>query len=295
MSDTNDKININQYLPQVFSDDKEYSIFTSIIQDVSNEIRDLIKIFPEIVDIDNAQEMFLPKLSRLLNYKYNYKIDESDQREIIQRIIEVYKDRGTDESIVMAATYGDYEKWVGSHLFLPDADKTRKKAELEYPKDKLFTHDVSKYSELDRYPGEYWRDGVLILHVKHLNDKIKNAVSYVIPAGLYIRFVIENDFTSNIIVYGRWKLFYSHHINMTLISSDMKPNVLTYSDPKKGLLDRNNRWSGSEGTAFLLMASWKHHFPSDNRYFVSRSNNKKVSNDLDKRLATCKIDVVSYS
>ena len=110
-------------------------------------------------------------------------------------MIETYRRRGTDDSIVMAATYGSNEKWIADHLFLPDAEKDAVKAELIYPVEHIFRHNISTFSGTDRYADSTrWRDGTLIIKLTYVDDKIRKAISKVVPAGIKIYFDIESPF-----------------------------------------------------------------------------------------------------
>lgn len=184
---------INKYIPEVLIEDRDYKVLVDIINEVNSDIKSLIDVYPEIVDIDNCEVLFLPKLTELLNYKFKYNVDNLVKRELLKKIIDIYRDRGTDDSIIMAATYGDDKLWIGSHVFLPGDLELKNKATIVNPSGLLFRHDISRFSGTHRYPdGFKWRSGVIIIKVSRINDEIKQAILNVIPAGL--KAYIEIDY-----------------------------------------------------------------------------------------------------
>lgn len=216
------KNKFKKFVPEFIYENEEASIFIKLIEEIYIDIKRLIDEFPNLIDVDNVSEIFLPKLSALIGYHYNYNIDLDIQREIIKRILEVYRTRGTDDSIIMAATYGDYHLWVGGHLFLPGADVDREKAQIEYPSNRIFRHSKSKHSGLDKYAdATRWRDGVLIIKLSIINQKIRDAIKKVVPAGVKIYFDFFNDSKGEgeygELTFGEWTLIFDY-----LIDYDMR-------------------------------------------------------------------------
>lgn len=226
---------VNKYVPEILSNDSDYKVFLSIIDQVNSDIKHLIDVYPELVDIDNCEVLFIPKLTELLHYKLNFNIDNNIKREIIKRIINVYKNRGTDDSIITAATYGDNPLWVGDHVFLPGNLIKDINAELLYPTTTLFRHDISKFSGNNKYPdGVKWRSGVIIIKVARLNDKIKKAILNVIPAGLKAYIEIDTSIGKyvDIVYFSDWEakyLWYTLDYSLSLLGDNIHGMVHDFS------------------------------------------------------------------
>lgn len=218
-------MSMDPLVPHILIEDEDYEVFTKLIDQINSDVRNLIKVFPELVDVDNAPEIFLPKLSALIKYQYRYDIDEDEQREIIKRIISIYRDRGSDDSIIMAATYGNDPKWIGSHVFLPGANTNKDRATITHPIDELFRHNISRHSCGHRFADAVrWRDGTLIIHVSYINDEIREAIKKVVPAGLRIYFDIISqtggDGYHGEVVFGEWKVIEFYEIDYNIPIKD---------------------------------------------------------------------------
>ena len=297
-------MDLSKLVPSVLLDDEDYQVFLTLVAEVNSDIREMISVFPELVDVDNVPEIFLPKLSALIRYHYNYAIDTRIQREIIARIIEVYRNRGTDDEIIMAATYGDDPKWIGSHIFLPDADVNKDRATLTYPIDHAFIHDRSKFSGTDKYlGGDTWRDGVLIITVPHMNEKIAEAVTKVVPAGLRIKFLVKTEISVpctednpyGVIVLGKWKLHFYQTITMDLVPDYMKPHPIRHSHPEYGKLSTNNRFSGGKGTDIFIYIPWNNIHPRDDSYNAVVEGDSLFYYARNDTLEQCTVDIIDYS
>ncbi|MCM1220756.1 MAG: hypothetical protein NC548_40325 [Lachnospiraceae bacterium] len=215
-------MSMDPLVPHILIEDEDYEIFTKLIDQINTDIRELIAVFPELVDVDNAPEIFLPKLSALIKYQYRYDIDEDVQREIIKRIISIYRDRGTDDSIIMAATYGNDPKWIGSHVFLPGANTDKDRATITHPINDIFRHNISRHSCGHRFADAIrWRDGTLIIHVSYIDDEIRAAIKKVVPAGLRVYFDIVSQSGGEgtehgEVVFGEWKVIEFYEIDYSI-------------------------------------------------------------------------------
>lgn len=239
---------LRNLIPEFIYENDESSVFIKLLEDIYKDIKKLIDEFPHLVDVDNVSEIFLPKLSALIGYHYDYTVDVDVQREIIKRILEIYKSRGTDDSIIMAATYGDYNLWVGDHLFLPGAYVDRPKAKIEYPSNRIFRHSKSKHSSIDKYADSTrWRDGVLIIKTSIINDRIRDAIKKVVPAGVKIYFEMSNDSNgegNNIeLTFGEWTLIFDYLIDYDMRIQD-KLDTLIHSAKK--LINKQGLRSGRQ-------------------------------------------------
>ena len=234
-------MNMEPLIPHVLLEDEDYKIFLELISIVHDDIKEMISKFPELVDIDNAPEIFLPKLSALIRYKYRHDIDEDLQREIIKRMISIYRDRGTDDNIIMAATYGNDPLWVGSHVFLPGADTNKPRATITHSIDHVFRHDISKHSGLHRFAdANRWTAGTLIINVTYLDDEIRAAIKKVIPAGLKIDFNIINtpggDGELGEVTLGEWTLWEFYELDYSVnIRDRLEIDIFDVKSPSRRL------------------------------------------------------------
>lgn len=219
-------INLREYLTDYLKDDDDFLVFVGLLELVFNDIKSVADDFCNLSDVDNVVEIFLPKLSYLVNYKYNYNIPADINRDLIKRMLWLYKQKGTDADILNAANYGNNDKWVGSTLFLPGATPDNKVASLTYPINNLFTHNVSKHSGTHRYQDSTrWRDGVLIISLITLTTKVREAVKSVVPAGIKIFYDIlsqmPGDGEGGSISFGEWVLHEDYTMEYRLRIQDI--------------------------------------------------------------------------
>ena len=178
-------VNLYDLLADYVRDQNDFLVFVGLLQEIFDDIKSVADVFDTLADVDSVVEMFLPKLAYLLNYKYRYDIPDYVNRDIIRRLLWLYEQKATDKDVLDAADYATNDKWVGSTLFLPDAHPNERFSSIEYPVFSLFTHNISGFDKSDRYPdsGRY-RGGVIILKVKKLDSRTREAVRRVLPAGL---------------------------------------------------------------------------------------------------------------
>ena len=199
-------------VPNVLYEDPQYQELLYLLSIIFDDVKDLIDRFPELADVDNVEEVFLPKLAKLVGYKLRYSIDLDVQREIIKNMIHVYRDRGSDDSISMAATYGDDPNWIGGHLFTPGHYDNKVRAWVEHPVEQIFRFDISEFSGEDKLQDKtYYRAGTIIIHSATWNDELRKAVRKVVPAGLRIYYMIDAEAGSIVTDFGEWFIPYSEY------------------------------------------------------------------------------------
>ena len=187
-------IDLHDLLADYLKTNKDFLVFVDLLQVVFDDIKAVADVFDHLADVESCVEMLLPKLSYLVNYKYNYNIPDSVNRDIIKRMLWLYDQKATDADVLRAADYGSNDKWVGSTLFLPGAVPDDRTATVEYPVRSLFNHDISAHSRTHRYPdGERYRYGVIIIKVVKLDDDIRRAIREVLPAGLKCYFILDGS------------------------------------------------------------------------------------------------------
>ena len=188
-------VNLYDLLADYVRDQNDFLVFVGLLQEIFDDIKSVADVFDTLADVDSVVEMFLPKLAYLLNYRYRYDIPDYINRDIIRRLLWLYEQKATDKDVLDSADYAVNDKWVGSTLFLPDAKPNEREASIEYPVYSLFTHNVSGFDRSDRYPdsGRY-RGGVIVLKVKKLDSRTREAVRRVLPAGLKCYYDLLGEF-----------------------------------------------------------------------------------------------------
>ena len=281
-------ISIEDLLPHTLLESEQYSTVANIVMTINNDIKEMISVFPELVHISNAPEIFLPKLAALVRYEGRYDIDDESLRDIISRIITVYRDRGTDYSIIMAATYGDEPEWVGSSLFYT-SHRSKELATIVYPITRLFRHSISRHSGTHYFPdNERWRDGTLIISAPYINDKLRNAVKKVVPAGLRVFWEVKSeisDSTGELITFGEYLVNAWYDLEYYLRIKDKSVNNTYFST--------SSAYSGSSylsGRQILYKYYDLEYFTGtsfigeyqDSRHIVNEVNGKHISVDYAK-------------
>lgn len=202
-------VNLHDLLADYVLEQKDFLVFVGLLQQVFDDIKSVADVFDQLSDVESVVEMFLPKLSYLVNYRYRYDVPDHINRDIIRRLLWLYEQKATEKDVLESADYGGNDKWVGSTLFLPDAVPEDRTAEIYYPVHSLFTHDISAFDRSDRYPdSSRYRGGVIVIKVKKLNNRIREAVRRVLPAGLKCYYDFDGsmggDGTNGAVDFGSW-------------------------------------------------------------------------------------------
>lgn len=182
-------------IPSNVVNSDDYLVFIKVLNESMNEIESLISNFTSLIDIETTNETYLSELSYLLGYNYDFDIDIDTQRDIIKRLVYIYKNRGTDLSIINAATFGSSKSWIGSNMLLPGTDSSVfNRAVITYPSDYLFKYSESTYSGSDKYvDSSFWRDGVVIVELSTINSRLKSAMNKVLPAGVRVYYSLSDS------------------------------------------------------------------------------------------------------
>lgn len=236
----NYSIDARQFVPQYLLDESEYGDLVDLLSIIFSDVQDLIDNFDTIVDIDNCPEIFIPKLSALLDYRCpSTKFPVSAQREVIKRMIYVYRSRGKDSDIINAVKYGYHENYVGGTLMYPDYELFDNPTEIIYPVDHLFIHNKSTHSGRDKFAdSERWRDGVVIIRANYFDSAIRAAIKKIVPAGVKFCFDLvynaegEGDSRGDYgeITYGEWVLCEYYKIEYNIrIKNIIEANMFSQS------------------------------------------------------------------
>lgn len=93
-------------LPSVLSEDPQIQTFVCLMAVVLGNTQDSIDSFTSLVDIDSCPDAFVPYLSAVVGYPYNYSLTASSQRALIKSYLPLYMLRGSVLSIKMAVRFG---------------------------------------------------------------------------------------------------------------------------------------------------------------------------------------------
>lgn len=225
---------INRLLPRNLAEHEDYQVLVKLFSLVAEDIQGFIDEFPSLVDVETCADIFLPKLSYLVNHELKTNIPYEYQRIVLSRIIQSYKNRGSLDSIKQAATWGDEDTWVADHIFYPGERPDNYPAEITNPISSLFVHSKSKFSGSDKFSdSSFYRDGTLQIALTNLNDRVRRAIKRVVPAGIKIFFILLPAGTSNILEdFGDWHYvkFSSHELNMDMTFENKKESLASFSE-----------------------------------------------------------------
>lgn len=185
-------------VPEYLRDNDSFLVFFALLCNEFNITLDNIRSFTDIVDPDKVPAKFLEYLGMYFNYHYQDRASEAFNRELLQRNRLLYEDRGTPHSIIMAASHGDNEGYLGGDIFIPGYDISKELAELTVGRDKIFIHSKSKFSSTSVYSDDArYRPGVIIISLAYIDNDIRNKLWEVIPAGVRVMYNLISDFKPN--------------------------------------------------------------------------------------------------
>ena len=193
------KIELEYFLHDFLADKSDFMVFLRLLQILFNDIKSVADDFENLADVNNVVNIFLPKLSYLMNYTFRYDLPDSINRDLIKRLLYIYKEKGTDKEVLEAADFANNDNWISNTIFVPTEknpipvpnDRT---AFLYYPIDRLFTWGKSAYSISDRYgDSTRWRDGVVVIEAEDVNKRVRNAIKRVLPAGLKVYYESKSE------------------------------------------------------------------------------------------------------
>ena len=185
-------------IPEYLRENDSFLVFFALLCKEFNITLDNIRSFNDLVNPDKVPRKFLDSLGMYFNYHYQDRAPSDFNRELLMRNRKLFEDRGTEHSIIMAASHGDNEGYLGGEIFIPGYDISDELAELVVARDRIFIHSKSKLSSTSVYSdGDTYRPGVLIIYLSYLDPDIRNKLWEVIPAGIRLRYNLISDFRPN--------------------------------------------------------------------------------------------------
>lgn len=180
---------IKRLFPEHLYFNEDYRVLIDTYADELGLVADYIELFANLPQIDRTPVQFIKDICELISISYSDQYSDEAYREVVKRIFSQYEQRGTEDSITKATDYSKSNAWVYGDLFLDKNDVPSRQAELQWPYKSLFRHCISKHSGFDKYAdASRWRDGVVIIKTDEMNERIREAVLKVIPAGLRFYF-----------------------------------------------------------------------------------------------------------
>ena len=193
------RVELEYFLHDYLADKSDFMLFLRLLQIIFNDIKSVADDFENLTDVNNVVNIFLPKLSYLMNYTFRYDLPDNINRDLIKRLLWIYKEKGTDKEVLEAADFANNDNWISNTIFVPTSKNPRpvpddRTAYLYYPIDRLFTWDKSAYSISDRYgDSTRWRDGVIVIEAEDVNQRVRNAIKRVLPAGLKVYYESKSE------------------------------------------------------------------------------------------------------
>ena len=185
-------------VPEYLRENDSFLVFFALLCSEFNITLENIRSFNDIVNPDKVPQRFIELLGMYMNYHYQDRAPSDFNRELLMRNRKLYEDRGTEHSIIMAASHGDNEGYLGGDIFIPGYDISDELAELTVARDRIFIHSKSLLSSTSVYSdADTYRPGVLIISLAYLDPDIRNKLWEVIPAGIRLRYNIVSDLRPN--------------------------------------------------------------------------------------------------
>ena len=258
-------------IPEYLKENEDFLVFLSMLIhefDITNEN---IRKYPDIINPDRVPINLIEALGSYFNYRYLVNATDDFNREVLMRMRSIWEQRGTEHSIIMAATHGDNDGWVGGDIFIPNYPISKNTAKLLIPRNSIFIHNRSKFSGSDVYAqGGLYTQGVLLLRVPYWDERVRQRVYDNTPAGLKYIIEIMSEFfptTDDVGEFGELSFFKWLRVwpktdeeklsdnsdieclylrDLKCIDEDLE-NILIHSDKKAGILSDNNYFSGRLG------------------------------------------------
>ena len=184
-------------LPEVLLNNENFMVFVQLAIEEFNIDITKIANFTDLIDPDKVPIDFIQELGSVVGFEKNYNAGEFN-REILTRVQGIYSERGTMDSILMAANHGDDEGWVGGKLFIPGYKISLEESKVVLATDSLFRHSRTKHSGGGVFPdSDMYRPGVIVITVPYLDANIREAINKNTPAGIRCRYLTDGVFIPN--------------------------------------------------------------------------------------------------
>ncbi|AWD93035.1 tail protein [Bacillus phage vB_BceM-HSE3] len=171
------------YVPEVLLAQDDYSLMVDIIAKEFYKLYVKTEEFTYLVDPDLCPEQFLPYLAQLVGYDYQYDIPAKNQRIIIKNILQIYKRRGTIDSIKSVV------KYLGKVDDLLTGNEPLTDIQIFEPYKYIRRYSQSSFSGTDRFADyDFWNYGIYEIISPQSPHLYKDALKDVHPAGTKVWF-----------------------------------------------------------------------------------------------------------
>lgn len=192
------KSRYRNFVPEYLWNNDNFKIWLKLMDSEFSSIFENIRTYPDIVNPDKTPKEFLESLGAYSNYTYNTLGSVDFNRELLTRMFSIWKQRGTEHSIIMAATHGNNKAYVGGDLFVPGYPISNDEASISIPFRNIFIHNQSNFSGEDVFAdGDQHMPGVIVLTVPDLSEAIRDRVLSVMPAGVKVYYEVSSNFPPN--------------------------------------------------------------------------------------------------
>lgn len=235
---------MESYFPEFLRGEKGFRVFIKISSEELGTVSDYIELFNNLANVDRTPEQFLEELGNLVGYSYIDEYNPDVQREIIKRVFNIHEARGDYHSMTMMASHGSNTGYLGGEIFLPGEYDMAEEAIITFPRDFLFTWNVSKRSHKDKYSdGVVAADGVMEILVGYLDDTVIERCNSIKPAGVRLIFKISINISNGgtIIKIPRARLWTWMQVDIRTI---VNGHGLIDDSPNQRSAYGHIRWSG---------------------------------------------------
>lgn len=197
-------MNFEKLFPSILRESENFSVFVKLADKELSTIKDTITLMETLTNIDRTPTDFVRSIGEIIGFTYVDSYDEDIQRECIKSVWESRKEIGTHHALVMAATYGDIDGYLGGDLFIPGTAEISDRVEaiVVLPRDYLFKWSHSTWSGEDKFAGPIiYKEGTILIEVTKLDEKIQKRVEGVKPAGMQVIYKYVHDGKEEIITY----------------------------------------------------------------------------------------------
>lgn len=177
---------IREYFqPHYLSNEKLSALFIEPLVEEFGLLSDYAEMLQYFGSVENIPQEFLKGLGNSLAYEYLEEEDPDIQRELIKRILSIYKNRSTRWALEQTLMYSTDENWIGDNLTLYKGPLKKGYFSISKPRDEIFIHDRSRFDSGHRYMDKTnYNYGILALEVQYWTDRTAEMLERQIPGGI---------------------------------------------------------------------------------------------------------------
>lgn len=211
------------FTPELLREHPKFKVLVEAVSEELGRTSDSIQLLPILGSPELIPARYLPLMCNQFGIECDYDKTAEAHREIVKRIFEARKLRGTNDSILRSL-----RRAVDTNFYIEDLTYYNRKLQeqdaLIYPAHtRIFRASVSKASGNHHLEnGVTWDMGVLIVEVEDWNSRVQEKVYKVLPAGRVV-----------------WC-----HLYVTLGGQEFEPDPYPSWDPSTGERTESEEWAG---------------------------------------------------